>query len=663
MSQEKAMSQKNIMPEEKLMSPESATLTQDFNSIYQQSIIDPNQFWLDASKAIHWNKPPVKACDLDHAEHNVANWFKGGQLNSCYNALDYHVECGFGEQKALIYESPVTGKSEWFSFSELLDQVAIFAGALQSRGIEKGDRIVIYMPMIPQAVIAMLACARIGAIHSVVFGGFAANELAVRIDDAQPKAILSASCGIEISRIIDYKSLLDRALETSSHQPSFQVIFQREEQEAELDRKGDLDWKDFVVDVQPADCIAVDATDPLYILYTSGTTGKPKGVVRDNGGHCVALKWSMQNIYNVSPGDVFWAASDIGWVVGHSYIVYGPLFNRNTTILFEGKPIGTPDCNAFWQVIDKHGVDVLFTAPTAIRAIKKEDPDGQVLQQSGYNLSHLKALFLAGERSDPDTLQWAEQNLKVPVIDHWWQTETGWSICANCLGIEQLPVIHGSPTRPVPGYQLKALDKNGEPVSTGQIGALVIKAPLPPGTFNGLWRTPERFEQGYFAKFQGYYETGDAGYIDENGYVFVMSRTDDIINVAGHRLSTGAIEEVIASHPNVAECAVIGVPCELKGEKPVALLVLNSGVKSKTARERLVEIQNETVAYVRQQLGAVYSYKSSVVVDGLPKTRSGKVLRATMKKIAKHENYDMPATIDDPTTLTKVTEALSSVLD
>ncbi|MCW8879211.1 MAG: AMP-binding protein [Kangiellaceae bacterium] len=645
------------------MSLQMSSLEKSFESIYQQSIKEPNQFWLEAAQNIHWSKPPIEACELNDEDRNVADWFKGGQLNSCYNALDCHVESGFGEQIALIYESPVTGKSQSFSFNELLGQVAVFAGALMSKGIEKGDRVVIYMPMIPQAVIAMLACARIGAVHSVVFGGFAANELAVRIDDALPKAIISASCGIEINRVIDYKTLLDSALEFSSHQPDFQVIFQREEHQAKITQNGDVDWSDFVIDAQPVGCVAVDATDPLYILYTSGTTGKPKGVIRDNGGHCVALKWSMQNIYNVSPGEVFWAASDIGWVVGHSYIVYGPLFNRNTTVLYEGKPIGTPDCNAFWSVIDKYRVGVLFTAPTAIRAIKKEDPDGQVLKQSGCDLSTLKALFLAGERSDPDTLVWAERNLKVPVIDHWWQTETGWSICANCLGIEQLPVVHGSPTRPVPGYQLEAVDKLGNPVSTGQIGALVIKAPLPPGTFKGLWRNPARFEQGYFAKFNGYYETGDAGYIDENGYVFVMSRTDDIINVAGHRLSTGAIEEVIASHPDVAECAVIGVPCELKGEKPVALIVLNGGVKSQTSDGTFDEIQNETIKLVRQQLGAVYSYKSSVVVDGLPKTRSGKVLRGTMKKIAKHEKYDMPATIDDPTTLTKVTEALSSVVD
>ena len=645
------------------MSQEKTPSSQDFNSIYQQSITDPNQFWLDAAKHIHWHKSPATAFAREDSNQYVANWFKGGQLNSCYNALDRHVEEGFGEQKALVYESPVTGCCESFSFNELLAQVAIFAGALAAKGIVKGDRVVIYMPMIPQAVIAMLACARIGAIHSVVFGGFAANELAIRIDDAQPKAIISASCGIEINRIIDYKTLLDSAIETSSHHPKFQVIYQRQEHQAELNQTNDLDWNDFVAGANPVECVAVAANDPLYILYTSGTTGKPKGVIRDNGGHCVALKWSMQNIYNVSPGEVFWAASDIGWVVGHSYIVYGPLFNRNTSILYEGKPIGTPDSNAFWRVIDKHQVDVLFTAPTAIRAIKKEDPDGSGLRQSGCDLSNLKALFLAGERSDPDTLQWAERNLNVPVIDHWWQTETGWSICANCLGIEQLPVVHGSPTRAVPGYQLEAVDKTGHPVATGQIGALVIKAPLPPGTFRGLWQNPERFEQSYFTKFAGYYETGDAGYIDENGYVFVMSRTDDIINVAGHRLSTGAIEEAIASHPDVAECAVIGVPCELKGEKPVALLVLNGGVKSQASDAGLKEIQSQTIKLVRQQLGAVYSYKSSVVVDGLPKTRSGKVLRGTMKKIAKHEDFDMPATIDDPTTLKRVSEALSSVVD
>jgi len=617
---------------------------------------DPNNYWLKASENVHWFKKPSIACTDQDLSNNTAQWFADGEINTCYNALDQHVEAGFGDQTAIIYESPVTSVSENISYSELLAKVSQFAGALQTKGVVKGDRVVIYMPMIPQALIAMLACARIGAVHSVVFGGFAANELATRIDDAQPKALISASCGIEVNKVIDYKSLLDRALTLADHKPEFQVIYQRPQQNAGLDYPGDYDWNEFSKDAPAADCVSVKASDPLYILYTSGTTGKPKGVVRDNGGHCVALKWSMKNIYNASPGDVYWAASDIGWVVGHSYIVYGPLFNRNTTVLFEGKPVGTPDASAFWQVIAKHQVKVLFTAPTAIRAIKKEDPDGQMVQQGGFDLSSLQALFLAGERSDPDTLEWAEKQLGVPVIDHWWQTETGWSICANCLGIEQLPVVHGSPSVAVPGYQMQVLDKQGAPVEPGNIGALVIKTPLPPGTFADLWQDHERFENSYFSTFPGYYETGDAGYIDENGYVFVMARTDDIINVAGHRLSTGAIEEVIASHKDIAECAVIGKPDALKGEIPVALIVLNNN-----CQQTPEQIQKDTIMMSRDQLGAVYSYKTSVVVPALPKTRSGKVLRATMKKIAQHQAYDMPATIDDPKTLEQIETALKDL--
>jgi len=613
----------------------------------------PNQFWLNAASKVHWFTRPSQACGAQDVGQNTADWFKDGQLNSCYNALDCHVNDGHGDQTAIIYESPVTGQSQKISYGELLFQVSRFAGALAARGLKKGDRVVIYMPMIPQAVVAMLACARLGVIHSVVFGGFAANELAVRIDDAKPKAIISASCGVEVNRVIDYKALLDKALTLAHKPPSIQVIYQRPEKNAALDQAGDIDWQDFVKDAVSVDCVAVDATDPLYILYTSGTTGKPKGVIRDNGGHCVALKWSMRHIYNVAPGDVYWAASDIGWVVGHSYIVYGPLFNRNTTILFEGKPVGTPDASAFWRVIDKHRVKVLFTAPTAIRAIKKEDPKGELVRQGGFDLSSLSALFLAGERSDPDTIEWAENQLAIPVIDHWWQTETGWSICANCLGIEALPVVQGSPTVPVPGYQLSVVDKDGIELPSGSVGALVIKTPLPPGTFVGLWNDPARFQSSYFSRYPGFYETGDAGYIDENGYVFVMARTDDIINVAGHRLSTGAIEEVIASHPDIAECAVIGTPCELKGEVPLALLVLNS-----QTGETPENIQKASVQMVREQLGAVYSYKTSVVVNALPKTRSGKVLRATMKKIAQHQEYVMPATIDDPASLRNIELAL-----
>jgi len=630
--------------------------TDNIRQLQQQSANNPNQFWLDAARGIHWYKQPEEACTEQDMSNSVARWFDTGELNTCYNALDCHIENGFGKQTAIIYESPVTNVSRSISYDELLSEVAIFAGGLAARGLVKGDRVVIYMPMIPQAVVAMLACARLGLIHSVVFGGFASNELATRIDDATPKAIISSSCGVEVSRFIDYKTLLNNALDLAQHQPEFQVIFQRSEKTAKMDHSGDIDWLDFIDGAEPAGCVPVAATDPLYILYTSGTTGKPKGVIRDNGGHCVALKWSMKNIYNVEPGDVYWAASDIGWVVGHSYIVYGPLFNRNTTVLYEGKPVGTPDASAFWRVVAKHQVKVLFTAPTAIRAIKKEDPLGELVQQGGFDLSSLKALFLAGERSDPDTLEWAEKQLKIPIIDHWWQTETGWSICANCLGVEELPVVHGSPTVPVPGYQVVVQDKSGNIQDVGTVGALVIKTPLPPGTFTGLWQDDARCNSSYFSNFKGYYETGDAGYIDENGYVYVMARTDDIINVAGHRLSTGAIEEVIASHPDIAECAVIGIPDDLKGELPVALIVLNSQIQG-TAED----IQKETVQMARDQLGAVYSYRTSVIVKALPKTRSGKVLRATMKKIAQHQEYTLPATIDDPEILKHIESALADI--
>lgn len=623
---------------------------------HQKSITTPNQFWLDAAKEVHWQQFPQTAFNQSALGENSANWFAGGKINSCYNALDIHVKAGFGEQIAIAYESPVTNRSELINYSQLLDQVSHFAGALSARGLEKGDRVVIYMPMIPQAVVAMLACARLGVIHSVVFGGFAAKELAVRIDDATPKAIISASCGVEVNRIIDYKVLLDKALEQASHRPDMQIIYQRPEHPVPLNSANDIDWQKFVLDAPKSECVSLDATDPLYILYTSGTTGKPKGVIRDNGGHCVALKWSMQNIYNVKPGDVYWAASDIGWVVGHSYIVYGPLFNRNTTVLYEGKPVGTPDASAFWRVVEKYKVNVLFTAPTAIRAIKKEDPKGELVVNGGFNLKSLSALFLAGERSDPDTIDWAQKQLKVPVIDHWWQTETGWSICANCLGIEALTVVQGSPTMPVPGYDLKVVDSHAKELAAGEVGALVIKTPLPPGNFTGLWNDKERFQSSYFSNFPGYYETGDAGYIDEQGYVFVMARTDDIINVAGHRLSTGAIEEVIASHRDIAECAVIGVPCPLKGEIPVSLLVLNNETS-----ETQDAIQASSVKMVREQLGAVYSYKASVVVKALPKTRSGKVLRATMKKIAQGQPYAIPATIDDPNILVQIENALATL--
>ena len=517
-----------------------------------------------------------------------------------------------------------------------------------------GDRVIIYMPMVPEALIAMLACARIGAIHSVVFGGFASKELAIRIDDATPKAIVSASCGVEPSRLIAYKPLLDKAIELAEWKPQFCVILQRPMLEADLVQGRDLDWRDAMASTKPVACVPVDANHPLYILYTSGTTGQPKGVVHDTGGSIAALKWTMSRIYNVQAGDVYWAASDIGWIVGHSYIVYGPLFNGNTTVIYEGKPVGTPDPGAFWRVVEEHKVKVLFTAPTAFRAIRKEDPDAEYVRK--YDLSSLQALFLAGERCDPDTLRWAQDTLKVPVIDHWWQTETGWPICANCLGIEQLPVVPGSPGRPVPGYTVAALDDKGNAVPIGDTGALVIESPLPPGTFTSLWNADERFEETYFRNFPGYYETGDAGYIDENGYVFVMSRTDDVINVAGHRLSTGAMEEVLTNHPKVAECAVFGVADQLKGQLPLGMLVLSAGVDQDAS-----EIVAEVIEAVRNEIGPVAAFKLCAVVDRLPKTRSGKILRGTMRSIADGEPWSMPATIDDADSLHDVTLALRSL--
>ncbi|MFQ5757591.1 MAG: propionyl-CoA synthetase [Acidiferrobacterales bacterium] len=624
----------------------------DFQSVYYRSLHDPDGFWAEAAEGVHW----IKRWDqvLDDSNKPFYRWFGGGEVNTCYNALDLHIEDGRGAHAALIYDSPVTGKIKTFSYTELRDKVARFAGALAVMGVEKGDRVIIYMPMVPQAVVAMLACARLGAVHSVVFGGFAANELAVRIDDAQPKVIVSASCGIEANRVIAYKPLLDEAIALARHKPDKCVIVQRAMERAELQPGRDLDWKEAMDAAQPHDCVPVATTDPLYILYTSGTTGEPKGVVRDNGGHIVALKWTMKNIYGVEPGEVYWAASDVGWVVGHSYIVYAPLFNGNTTVLFEGKPVGTPDAGVFWRVISQHKVKVMFTAPTAFRAIKKEDPDGEFIKK--YDLSGFKALFLAGERSDPDTLQWAEQHLGVPVIDHWWQTETGWAICANCLGIEQLPVKHGSPTKPVPGMDVRVVDEHNQELKHGDIGALVIKLPLPPGTFPTLWNADKRFVESYLSEFPGHYKTADAGYVDEDGYVFVMSRTDDIINVAGHRLSTGGMEEVLAAHPDVAECAVIGVTDELKGQLPLGFLVLKSGVDRDYA-----DIVKEVVQMVREKIGPVAAFKTATVVQRLPKTRSGKILRGTMQKIADGEDYKVPATIDDPAILGEIATALSGV--
>ncbi len=629
----------------------------DLQTAVDRSLRDPKTFWGEAAEQVHWYRKWDKV--LDESNKPFYRWFTDGEVNTCYNALDLHVENGRGEQTALIYDSPVTDQIKSFTYRELRDKVALFAGVFAAQGVGKGDRVIIYMPMVPEAVVAMLACARLGAVHSVVFGGFAANELAVRINDAQPKVIVSASCGIEINRIIPYKPLLDEAIRIADLKPSRCVILQRRSPLAEMPLAGlvpgrDLDWDEAMDAAQPHDCVPVAATDPLYILYTSGTTGEPKGVVHDNGGHLVALKWTMKNIYGVDPGDVYWAASDIGWAVGHSYLVYGPLFHGNTTILYEGKPVGTPDAGTFWRVISQHKVKVLFTAPTAFRAIKREDPEGKLVKN--FDLSGFKALFLAGERSDPATLQWAERHLGVPVIDHWWQTETGWPICANCLGVEQLPVKHGSTAKPVPGWDVRVVDANTQPVKAGEIGALVVKLPLPPGSFPTLWNADERFVESYLSEFPGYYKTADAGYIDEDGYVYVMARTDDIINVAGHRLSTGGMEEVLAGHPDVAECAVMGVEDELKGQLPVGFVVLNAGV----ARDHR-EITAEVVQLVRERIGPVAAFKAAVVVERLPKTRSGKILRGTMQKIANGEEYKTPATIDDPAILDEIAEALRKV--
>ena len=623
-----------------------------YEQTYQQSLTDPAGFWADAAADVHWYQKWDKV--LDNSNPPFYCWFRGGQVNTCYNALDLHVANGRADQPALIYDSPVTNTIKQYTYRQLRDEVAIFAGALAEQGVQKGDRVIIYMPMIPEAAIAMLACARIGAIHSVVFGGFAANELATRIDDAQPKLIVSASCGIEVSRVIPYKPLLDKAIELAQHKPDGCIILQRPQAAAELKPNYDHDWTDLMAKAQPVDCVPVAATDPLYILYTSGTTGLPKGVVRDNGGHLVALKWSMKNVYDVDPGDVYWAASDVGWVVGHSYIVYAPLFHGCTTILYEGKPVGTPDPGAFWRVISQHKVNVLFTAPTAFRAIKREDPNGRYRQQ--YDLSHFRTLFLAGERCDPDTLFWAQDQLGIPVIDHWWQTETGWPMGANCIGLEMLPVKAGSCTKPVPGYDIQVLDTAGHPVAANEIGSIVVKLPMPPGCLPTLWNNDQRYQDAYLSEYPGYYLTADAGYKDDDDYLFIMSRTDDIINVAGHRLSTGGMEEVLAAHPDVAECAVVGVNDDLKGEVPVGFIVLTAGIE----RDHATIVQ-ELIQMVRDQIGPVASFKIGTVVERLPKTRSGKILRGTIKKIADGQEYRMPATIDDPIILTEMTEALSEL--
>jgi propionyl-CoA synthetase len=623
-----------------------------YMEIHRRSIENPSEFWGEAAEGIDWESRWDKV--LDDSKAPIYRWFPGGRLNTCYNALDRHVANGRGDQAAIIYDSPVTDSKRTITYGELRDQVALFAGALADNGVKQGDRVIIYMPMIPEAVVAVLACARIGAVHSVVFGGFAPNELATRIDDATPKAIVSASCGIEPTRIVEYKPLLDQALELSKHKPDHCIIFQRPQLEATLSPPRDVDWNDAVASASPADCVPVEATDPLYLLYTSGTTGQPKGIVRDNGGHAVALHWTMKNIYGVEPGEVYWAASDIGWVVGHSYIIYGPLLHGNTTILYEGKPVGTPDAGAFWRVASEHRVSTLFTAPTAFRAIRQQDPDGDFIPR--YDLSALRALFLAGERCDPDTLHWAEDKLGIPVIDHWWQTETGWSIAANCLGIELLPVKAGSVGPAAPGWEVRALDEGGKDVAAGDVGAIACKLPLPPGTLPGLWNAEARFRKSYLETFPGYYETGDAGFIDEDGYIFVMSRTDDVINVAGHRLSTGAIEEVLAAHDDVAECAVIGASDPMKGQLPVGFLVLKAG-----AERSPEEVVSDVIQMVRAQVGPVAVFKKAVVVNRLPKTRSGKVLRATMRKIADSEEYKVPATIEDPQVLNEVESALQTL--
>ena len=624
-----------------------------YPDVYARWQRDPEGFWGEAAREIDWFEPPKKVFDEEAGIYG--RWFTGGVTNTCYNALDRHVAAGRNNQAALIYDSPVTNTVTTYSYGRLLSEVQLLGAMLRDFGVGKGDVVILYMPMIPEAVIGMLACARIGAIHSVVFGGFAAKELATRINDCKPKLILSASCGIEGARVIAYKPLLDGAIELAQHKPQTCLILQRPQCEAKLVEGRDHDWRktwEHAVEyAKTSECVPVLSTDPLYILYTSGTTGIPKGVVRDNGGHLVALKWSMKNLYGVDPGEVYWAASDVGWVVGHSYIVYAPLFHGCTTILYEGKPVGTPDAGAFWRVIAQHNCAAMFTAPTAFRAIKKEDPDGKLLK--AYDLSKFRTLFLAGERADPPTIEWAEQMLKVPVLDHWWQTETGWCIAGNPVGLGQLPVKYGSTCVPMPGYAIDIVDEACKPVATNKIGSIVVKLPLPPGSFPTLWEQDNRFAESYLEEFPGYYKTADAGYKDEDGYVFVMSRTDDIINVAGHRLSTGGMEEVLAAHPDVAECAVLGIKDDMKGEVPCGFIVLKAGVNRPPE-----EIEKEIVALVREKIGPVAAFKLAITVARLPKTRSGKILRGTIKKIADGDVWQMPATIDDPAILDEIGTAL-----
>ena len=612
---------------------------------YQASIDNPEAFWAEKADQLDWYKPATNVLSTD--EHGIQHWFADGELNTCHLTLDYHVDNGRGDQIALIYDSPVTGQQKKYSYSELRDQVALCAGMLKNNGVEKGDRVVIYLPMIPEALISMLACARLGAVHSVVFGGFAPPELAVRLDDATPKVLLTASCGIEISRVIEYKPIVDAAIEMANHKPSACVVLQRPQATASMQTGRDVDWQQALADASPADCVPVKGTDPLYILYTSGTTGKPKGVVRENGGHAVALKYSMSAIYDIEPGDVYWAASDVGWVVGHSYIVYAPLLHGCTTILYEGKPIMTPDAGAFWRVISEHGVKALFTAPTAFRAIKKEDPEAKLADQ--YDLSCLKTIFAAGERLDPPTYEWLSDNFKVPVLDHWWQTETGWAIAAPLYGLEPMPVKPGSSTMAVPGFDVQILDEAGSQLGPNEQGFIAVKLPLPPSCLTTIWGDVERFKENYLETYPGYFTTGDGGYIDEDGYVFIMGRVDDVINVAGHRLSTGEMEEVVGKHPMVAECAVVGRRDELKGQLPMGFVVLKN-----TEGAEPDQIVEELVALVRQDIGAVAAFKEALVVARLPKTRSGKILRKTLRAMVDGDDYVVPSTIEDPASLDEI---------
>jgi len=623
-----------------------------YDAIFKRSIESPEEFWGEAAKGITWYKEPEKV--LDDSNPPFYKWFPGGKMNTCYNAIDRHVENGKGDQVAIIYDSPVTDTIRKITYKELLNEVSKFAGGLASLGVTKGDTVVVYMPMIPEAAVAMLACARLGAVHSVVFGGFAPHELAIRIDHAAPKVLITASGAIEGKKTLEYKPLVDSAIEQSTHQVEKVVLFQRDIVKSTMIEGRDVDWTELVAKSDPAPCVELDATDPLYILYTSGTTGMPKGVLRDNGGHAVALHWTMKNLYNIDPGDVWWSASDVGWVVGHSYIVYAPLLQGSTTVFYEGKPVGTPDAGAFWRVISEHKVKTMFTAPTAFRAIKKEDPKGELFAK--YDTSCFDCLYLAGERTDPDTLHWAEDLIGVPVIDHWWQTETGWAIVGNCRGIEELPVKEGSPTKAMPGWDVRVVDDAGDEVAKGTEGNIVVKLPLPPGALTTLWKNEERFIKSYMTKFPGYYETSDGGYMDEDDYVYVMGRMDDVINIAGHRLSTGAMEEIISNHPDVAECAVFGADDQLKGQLPVGFFVVKAGVTRDGN-----EIKDELVKMVRESIGPIACFRDACQVARLPKTRSGKILRGTMRSIANNKDYKMPSTIDDPAILGEITETLTQM--